>query len=65
MNRPFHLAVLPVYLAKRMVENRGGEAAEEHGRLVISRNSQFLGSVPIEDDCVTFREMSVFVGHHL
>jgi hypothetical protein len=57
--RPVELTVLPIYLAKRMVENRGGEATEEQGRLFIRRNGQFLGSAQIEDGCVNFRTVCI------
>lgn len=54
MSHPFGLTVLPVYLAKRMVENRGGEAIENQGRLEIRRNGQFLYAPLIVDDCVNY-----------
>ena len=45
---------MPVYLAKRMVENRGGEAIERHGLLEIRRNGELLYSPPIVDECVNY-----------
>lgn len=54
MSNPFGLTVLPVYLAKRMVENRGGVAIEKDGRLEIRRNGEFLYAPPIVDDCVNY-----------
>lgn len=54
MANPFGLTVMPVYLAKRMVENRGGEATERHGLLEIRRNGQLLYAPPIVDECVNY-----------
>ena len=54
MTHPFGLTVLPVYLAKRMVENRGGEATESNGRLEIRRKGEFLYAPLIVDDCVNY-----------
>jgi hypothetical protein len=50
----FDSTVLPVYLAKRMVENRGGVATECHDRLEIRHNGELLGTPPIIDDGVKF-----------
>jgi hypothetical protein len=54
MANPFGLTMMPVYLAKRMVENRGGEATESQGRLEIRRNGELLYAPPIVDDCVNY-----------
>lgn len=54
MSHPFGLTVLPVHLAKRMIENRGGEAIEEKDRLEIWRNGQFLYAPLIVDGCVNY-----------
>lgn len=46
--------VLPLHMAKRMVENLGGEATENNGYLEIRRNSQLMRSPPIVDECVNY-----------
>jgi len=62
MTHPFDLTVLPIHLAKRMVENRGGEATERQERLEIRRNGQFLGAPLVVDGCVNFLSIcAVFV----
>lgn len=54
MTHPWGLTVLPIHMAKRMVENRGGEAIEREGRLEIWRNGQFLYAPIIHDGCVNY-----------
>ena len=54
MTHPFGLTVMPVDLAKRMVENRGGEATEKDGRLEIRRNGEFLHAPAIHDGTVPY-----------
>lgn len=54
MTHPFEITVLPVHLAKRMVENRGCEATENQGRLEIRRNGEIVAAPVINDDCVNF-----------
>jgi hypothetical protein len=50
----FDSIVLPIYLAKRMVENRGGVATERQDRLEIRRNGELLAAPLILDGCVRF-----------
>lgn len=54
MPHPFGLTVLPLHLAKRMVENRGGEATECNDRLEIRRGGELLYSPLIVDGCVNY-----------
>lgn len=54
MANPWGLTVLPIHMAKRMVENRGGEAIERDGRLEIWRSGEFLYAPPIHDGCVNY-----------
>lgn len=64
MPHPYEQTTLPTGLAKRMVENRGGEAVERHGMLEVSRNGEFLRAVPILDDGVKYLSLcAAFVQH--
>jgi hypothetical protein len=51
--------LLPVHLAKRMIEQRGGHWRIEVGPfLEIMRNGQHLGSALISDEAVRFLDIT-------
>ncbi|SCB53448.1 hypothetical protein GA0061099_10654 [Bradyrhizobium yuanmingense] len=64
MSHPWGMTVLPVHMAKRMVENRGGEATERDGRLEIRRNGQFLYAPLIVDGCVNYLSVAGTLAVH-
>lgn len=56
---PYSHTLMPLDLAKRMIEQRGGECRVGTGPFMeISRNSRHLGSILIADDAVRFLDIT-------
>ena len=56
---PFAYTLMPLNLAKRMIEQRGGTWSVGPGPfLEIAKNSEHLGSALISDDAVRFLEIT-------
>lgn len=56
---PYRHTLMPLYLAKRMIEQRGGTWRIEFALfLEILRNGQHLGSVAIVNDAVRFLDIT-------
>lgn len=59
MTHPYDRTLVPLHLAKRMIENRGGTWRIEIGPfLEILRNGQHLGSALISDGAVRYLDVT-------